>query len=450
MRKKLLLVLMAACMLTACGDKQASNEAETTVGKETENNTEKGTEKETEKETTSKPQSDKVDLDTIEVGISDEFMYGVDVSTLITQENSGVVYYDENGNEQDALKTLADNGVNMVRVRVWNDPYDEAGNGYGGGNCDTDNAIAIGTRATSYGMSCMIDYHYSDFWADPSKQMCPKDWTGMTVDEKSEALYNFTKESLGKILEAGVDVSMVQIGNETTSGMSGETNWTNISKLMNSGAKAIRELEEEYDTEILIVVHFTNPEKNKYSSYAKSLKDNNVDYDVFASSYYPFWHGTLANLEKELGKIVENYGKKVMVAEISYSHTWDDGDGHQNTIYNGAWGTFDYEMSTDSQIKVVKDCVETLANLGDYAVGICYWEPAWIPVPGNSVEERSALWEEYGSGWASSYASEYDAKDAGQYYGGSAWDNQGWFDFEGKPLASIATYKLIKEELDKN
>ena len=446
MRKRLLLVLMAACMLTACGDKEAKTENETTVGtQETEKSTEKETKKDTEKET--QGSSDKVDLDTIEAGISDEFMYGVDVSTLIVQENSGVVYYNEAGEEQDALKTLADNGVNMVRVRVWNDPYDENGNGYGGGNCDTDNAIAIGTRATSYGMSCMIDYHYSDFWADPSKQMCPKDWKGMTVDEKSEALYNYTKESLGKILEAGVDVSMVQIGNETTSGMAGESNWTNVCKLMNSGAKAIRELSDEYDQDILIVVHFTNPEKNKYSTYAKTLADNGVDYDVFASSYYPFWHGTLANLQKELGKIVENYGKKVMVAEISYSYTWEDGDDHRNTIYDGAWGTFDYEMSTDSQIQVVEDCINTLSNLGDYAVGICYWEPAWIPVPGDSAEERSVLWEKYGSGWATSFAGAYDPNDAGQYYGGSAWDNQGWFDFEGKPLASIATYKLIKEKL---
>lgn len=438
MKKKILLMLLAACMLTGCGkDENADVSNETTVNSE-------------EKETTKKPIVEKIDLSTIEQGISGDFMYGVDISTLIAQENSGVKYYNEAGEEEDLLKILADNAVNMVRVRVWNDPYDENGNGYGGGNCDTENAIAIGKRATENGMSCMIDYHYSDFWADPAKQMVPKAWKDMSVDEKSEALYTYTKESLGKILESGVDVSMVQIGNEITSGMSGEKDWKNISKLLNSGSKAVRELSTEYDKDIQIVIHFTNPEKaGKYVTYAMNLKNNKVDYDVFASSYYPFWHGTLDNLEKVLGQIVENYGKKVMVAEISYAYTMDDLDGHQNSIYEGAWGEFTYEISVDSQIKVVKDCVETLSKLGEYAVGVCYWEPAWIPVPGADATERAVLWEKYGSGWASSFAAGYDAKDAGQYYGGSAWDNQAWFDKDGKPLDSLNTYEKIKEELEK-
>ncbi len=437
MKKKILLMVLAACMLTGCGKDEATDASkETTVNSE-------------EKETTKKPVSEKVDLSTIKAGISEDFMYGVDISTLIAQENSGVKYYNEAGEEEDLLKILADNGVNTVRIRVWNDPYDENGNGYGGGNCDTANAIAIGKRATENGMTCMIDYHYSDFWADPAKQMCPKAWKGMSVDEKSEALYDFTKDSLKQILDAGVDVSLVQIGNETTSGMSGETNWKNISKLMNSGSKAVRELSTEYKKDILVAIHFTNPEKSgKYVTYAMNLKNNNVDYDVFASSYYPFWHGTLDNLEKVLGQIVENYGKKVMIAEISYSYTMDDLDGHQNSIYDGAWGEFNYEMSTDSQIKVVKDCVEAISSLGEYAIGICYWEPAWIPVPGADATERAVLWEKYGSGWASSFAAGYDAMDAGQYYGGSAWDNQAWFDKDGKPLDSVNTYEKIKEELE--
>ena len=433
---------MAACILTGCGsDKDASNEQATTASEDAKKDNEENDEKDDKKE------FEKIDLSTIEEGISEDFMYGVDISTLITQEKSGVVYYNEAGEEEDLLKILADNGVNTVRIRVWNDPYDENKKGYGGGNCDTANAIAIGKRAAENGISCIIDYHYSDFWADPSKQMVPKAWEGMNVDEKSEALYTFTKDSLKQILDAGVDVCMVQIGNETTSGMSGEKDWKKISKLMNSGSKAIRELSEEYEKDILIAVHFTNPEKaGKYVTYALNLKNNNVDYDVFASSYYPFWHGTLDNLEKVLGQIVENYGKKVMVAEISYAYTLEDLDGHQNTIYDGAWGEFGYEISVDSQIKVVEDCVNTLAKLGDYSIGICYWEPAWIPVPGADVEERAKLWEEFGSGWASSFASGYDPKDAGEYYGGSAWDNQAWFDKDGKPLDSLNTYEKIKGE----
>lgn len=381
-------------------------------------------------------------------GLSDDFLFGADMSMLIAQENSGVVYYNELGEPQDALLTLARNGVNLIRVRVWNNPYDEDGRGYGGGNCDTANAIAIGKRATAHGMSLMVDYHYSDFWADPGKQMCPKDWKGMSIEEKADALYTYTKESLTEILSAGVDVSMVQIGNETTSGMAGEKNWKNITTLMNSGSKAVREVAAEFGTDIQVVVHFTNPEKGQYTTYAKSLNTYGVDYDVFASSYYSFWHGTLDNLKKVLGNIAATYGKKVMVAELSYAYTYEDGDGHGNTIKQGAWGTFDYEVSAQGQADAVRDCVATLAELGDSAIGVCYWEPAWIPVPDTGELTRAELWEKYGSGWASSYASGYDPDDAGKYYGGSAWDNQAWFDFNGMPLPSIQTYLKIKGEVD--
>ncbi len=440
MRKKIFAIFLVAVMLTGCGVHKSTTEGPVVQKESSETDATDATEAPT------KPVVENVDLSTIEKGITENFMFGHDVSTLIAQENSGVVYYNEEGEKEDLLSILADNGTDLIRVRVWNDPYDENGNGYGGGNCDTETAIAIGKRATEYGMTMMIDYHYSDFWADPSKQMCPKAWEGMNIDDKSAALYEYTKESLGAILEAGVEVSMVQVGNEITSGMSGENNWTNICKLLNSGSKAIRELEAEYDTDIDIVLHFTNPEKGQYSKYAKTLKDNEVDYDVFASSYYPFWHGTFDNLENVLGEIVEDYGKKVMVAEISYAYTMEDGDGHLNSIYEGAWGEFTYDISTEGQIKLINDCVDTLSAFGEYAVGICYWEPAWIPVPETSDATRSELWEEFGSGWASSFASGYDPNDAGQYYGGSAWDNQALFDVEGKPLESLGMYSDIKAE----
>lgn len=223
-----------------------------------------------------------ISIDAVE-GLDRDFMFGCDLSSLIAQENSGVVFYNEKGDIQDPVKTLADNGVNMVRVRVWNNPYDENGNGYGGGNCDTDNAIAIGKRATECKMAVFIDFHYSDFWTDPSKQMCPK-----------------------------------------------------------------------------------------------------------------------------------------------------------------AWGEYKYELSVQGQADAIRDCVEALASLGENAVGVCYWEPAWIPVPDDTEMTRSQIWEKYGSGWASSFASEYDSEDAGKYYGGSSWDNQALFDFEGHPLPSIEMFKMMR------
>ena len=175
--------------------------------------------------------------------------------------------------------------------------------------------------AEKYGMKLMVDFHYSDFWADPGKQMVPKAWEGMDITEKTQALYQYTKDSLQKLVDAGVDVGMVQIGNETNSGLAGETQWDAMAKLFCAGAKAVRDTLPK----ALVAVHFANPENaDSYVSYGKNLDYYQVDYDVFASSYYPFWHGTLENLPSVLSHIAETYNKKVMVAETSYAFTAED------------------------------------------------------------------------------------------------------------------------------
>ncbi len=369
-----------------------------------------------------------------------DFIRGVDVSTVIVQEESGVVYKDAAGNPQDIFKTLKDNGVNYIRVRIWNNPYDAAGNGYGGGNNDLDKAMKIGKRAAKYGMPLLVDFHYSDFWADPAKQRAPLAWESMGMPEKTEALYEYTKTSLKKLKSSGAIIGMVQVGNETTGAMCGEKNWMNICKLMNAGAKAVREVSKD----ILVAVHFANPEKaGEYVRYAEILEHNKVDYDVFASSWYPYWHGTKENLINVLGKVAEMTGKKVLLAEFSWAYTYDDGDGSGNSIGEGSAIEKPYPVSVQGQADCIREAVDAMAALGDKALGVFWWEPAWIPVPGNSREERQVLWEKYGSGWASSYAAVYDPDDAGKYYGGSAWDNQALFDFEGKPLPSLAAFGLV-------
>lgn len=389
------------------------------------------------------PRMASVSVDKVE-GLPDDFVFGCDVSSLISEEKSGVVYYNFAGEKEDLLKILADNGVNTIRVRVWNDPYDAEGFGYGGGNCDVTNAILIGKRATEYGMGVHIDFHYSDFWSDPGKQMVPKAWEAMSIEEKETAVYDFTTESLDLILAAGVNVTMVQVGNEITSGMSGEKNKTNVARLLKQGSKAIRELSEKYKKEILVAVHYTNPEKKTYSGYASTLATNEVDYDVFVSSYYPYWHGTLENLTSELSKIATKYNKKVMVGVISYAYTFADGDGSANNINEGAWGEFNYEISEQGQVNSVRDCVEAVLAVGSQGIGVCYWEPAWLPVPFSAEESRYMRWQKYGSGWASYFAGSYDPNDAGKYYGGSGWDNQALFDFSGHPLESLKMFNMMR------
>jgi arabinogalactan endo-1,4-beta-galactosidase len=374
-------------------------------------------------------------------GISEDFIKGVDVSSVISLENSGVKYRNEAGAEQDIFKTLADSGVNYVRVRVWNNPFDASGKGYGGGNNDLATAIEIGKRATANGMKLLVDFHYSDFWADPAKQQAPKAWANLSFEDKKTALYTYTKESLEAMKAEGIDIGMVQVGNETNGGVAGEKDWTKMSVLFNEGSKAIREV----DASILIALHFTNPETTgRYASIAETLNNNSVDYDVFASSYYPFWHGTLSNLTNVLKNVADTYGKKVMVAETSYAYTAQEGDGHGNTAPKDSGQTLNYPITVQGQAQSVRDVIKAVVNVGEAGIGVFYWEPAWLPVgPATQLEQNKAIWEQYGSGWASSYAAEYDPHDAGAWYGGSAVDNQALFDFTGKPLSSLNVFNYV-------
>jgi len=378
-------------------------------------------------------------------GIPADFIKGADISSVIALENSGVVFYNAEGEVQDIFQTLKEHGINYIRVRVWNDPYDAEGNPYGGGNNDLATAVKIGKRATAQGLRLCVNFHYSDFWADPSKQQAPKAWEGMSIDQKANALYEFTKHSLETLLREGIDVGMVQIGNETTGKMCGETNWINITKLMNAGSRAVREVSAAFDTDIEIAVHFTNPERGirEYHRYGMILDNFNVDYDIFASSYYPYWHGTLENLTAVLKDIAESFGKKVMVAEVAYAYTYENGDGFGNTISEESYVVKPYPITVQGQANAIRDCIQAVVDVGGAGIGVFYWEPAWIPVPGSSYEERFELWEKYGSGWATSFAASYDPADAGVYYGGSSWDNQALFDFNGRPLASLQVFKYV-------
>jgi len=373
--------------------------------------------------------------------LPEDFIFGMDSSQVPALEAAGVKYYDFEGKETDVFKLLAQSGINYIRVRVWNDPFDSEGNGYGGGNCNIDTAVEIGKRATEYGMKLLVNFHYSDFWADPSKQMAPKAWKDITdIDQKAEAVYQYTAECLNKLKEAGVDVGMVQVGNETNGALCGEKIWSDIYQLMNAGSRATREVFPE----ALIAVHFANPEKaDSYATYAKKLNYYSLDYDVFASSYYPYWHGSLENLTAVLNQVADTYGKKVMIAETSYAYTSDDTDFNGNTISGGGGVTLDYPMTVQGQANHIRNLTDTVVNDIHNAIGIFYWEGTWISVGTDSWEENSKLWETYGAGWASSYASEYDPADAGKYYGGCACDNQALFDAEGKPLESLKVFSLL-------
>lgn len=402
------------------------------------------------------------DVNVSKIALADDFITGADLSSYISLKESGTVFKDEDGKPlSDAafFRYLREGGTNWVRIRIWNNPYDSSGRGYGGGNNDLEKAKIMGKLATDAGMKVLIDFHYSDFWADPAKQQAPKAWKALSLAEKENAVESYTLDSLNALRGAGVNVGMVQVGNETNNAICGENSRENMAKIFNAGSRAVR----TFDPDCLVALHFTNPEKGGYyKGWAADLDKYKVDYDVFASSYYPFWHGTTSNLETVLTEIASEYGKKVMVAETSWTTSWEDGDGHENTAPRTTQD-LDYDISMQGQADEIRDVINAVNNVNSNnvgkegagrAIGVFYWEPAWISPyyvydeDGNAdeklVKQNQEAWEKYGSGWASSYASEYDPEDAGKWYGGSAVDNQSWFDFDGTALPTAKIYSLIR------
>lgn len=331
---------------------------------------------------------------------------GGDVSSLMEVEENGRVFRNGEGEETDVFALLTEGGMDSVRIRLWNDPVDEFGVPYNDGHNDLATAIAIGQRATAAGMRVFLDFHYSDHWADPAQQKAPRAWAGMGLEEKRQALYDFTRESLQALLDAGVNVTMVQVGNETTSGLAGETEWEAITTLMKAGLQAVRDTARDHDREILTALHFTGWEG--YEWYAGRLAEYEVEYDVFAASYYPYWHGTVEEQAGALAQVAECYGKKVVIAEFAYPYGAYDLDGHFNSVGTGL--DFPYPLTPEGQEEALRDALGLLDALGDRCLGFFYWEPAWIGYQGPNGA-------------------------------GSPWENQALFDAGGKPLPALALFR---------
>lgn len=387
--------------------------------------------------------------------LSKDFIMGADISSMISELQSGVVYKDYDGNEfktlDDVVKFLADQGINHIRVRVWNDPYDANRNGYGGGNNDVTKATQFADACRKAKIKMLVDFHCSDLWTDPGKQQAPKAWKNYSLEEKEKALKTFIQESLNTIDPSKDVVDMVQVGNETTSGFIGEKDIANMCALFSEGSKGVK----AYNENAKVVIHVESPQKGSVTTWAKNLQDNSVDYDIIATSYYPYWHGTLANLKSEFEKVKSTYHKDVMVAETSYAYTLDDTDGHENTVRvgnNDSAADADQPFTEQGQATYLRNLIDAVSTAG--GLGIYYWEPAWITVGDttgltgaalqNKIAENKAKWESKGSGWASSYAGEYDANDAGKWYGGSAVDNQALFYADGTATPAMHVWKYVR------
>ena len=411
-------------------------------------------------------------------GMTDDMVRGVDVSSYQALINAGVKFYDFDGKEANLFKVLKDAGVNWVRLRLWNDPYNAEGLGYSGGTNDETSLVKMATDATKYGMKVLIDFHYSDFWADPAKQPLPKAWKNLSTDDLSNEIGLYTSKVLSDLKKAGANVQMVQVGNEVTNGAFGiwtdrdhggnwATTWetadgAKVAKYLGVGAKAVRQTLPNAK----IAIQLETPNIDKYRSIMTVLRDNNVDYDYLGTSYYPFWSthdgngwydnvdlgygaSTPTNLEAIEKMAEKEFGKKTVVLETGWINNVNDADGTGNSI--SASGEIQaYSHDPQGQVDALSDMYKALVNQN--GVGAFYWEPAWIPVKAgyDNWDYNKKVSDIYGTGWASKYAVGY-APDSVMYWnnqptwGGTTWDNVTLFDDQGYPLQSLNVYKGMLE-----
>ena len=242
--------------------------------------------------------------------MSDSTIRGIDISSYTALKKAGVKYYDNEGKEASLLKVLSDNGVNYIRIRIWNDPYNEKGETYGGGSNDVKAGLEIAKEAAKYNIKVLLGFHYSDFWADPAVQLLPKAWEKDRNNQEKMCsnVYEFTKETLEQFKDAGADIGMVQVGNEISQGMMGIMHRTKanvwqeeeksvlIDSYLNAGARAVRECVPD----ALVAIHLDTLNLSIYKDAMNAWERDKVDYDVLGSSSYAFWAGKnmLGNVRK--------------------------------------------------------------------------------------------------------------------------------------------------------
>ncbi|CAM3982130.1 glycosyl hydrolase 53 family protein [Paenibacillus alkaliterrae] len=346
----------------------------------------------------------------------DTFIKGVDISTLQAIEAKGIKFYDE-GVEKELLVILKEHGVNYVRLRVWNNPV------LAEGFNDAAHLITMSQRVKAAGMKLLVDFHYSDFWADPGKQVKPEAWKDLDFAGLKTAVYDYTAEVMNSLKAVNAYPDMVQIGNEINSGMihpEGSTaNFSQLTDLLKEGVRGVRDT-TPVGHETKIMLHLAEGGDNhRFRTFFDQVETAQVDYDVIGLSYYPYWHGTFQQLKTNMNDMVARYGKEIVVAEMAYAFTLDNDDSLSNIVGADQTKIAGFPATVENQKLVTETVFNTVADVDEgKGLGAFYWEPAWVA----------------GVGWT-----------LGE---GNGWENQAMFDFDGEALSSLDAFNYTPGSMD--
>ena len=369
---------------------------------------------------------------------------GGDISMLPKYEEAKVVYKDKNGNTiSDVIAFFKQEGLNAMRVRLFVDPSQ-----------DNDKAVcqdlayvkALGKRIKDAGLQLMLDFHYSDTWADPGKQWTPNAWKSLTNSQLYDKIYEYTKECLEQMVAAGATPDFIQTGNEISYGMlwgtkaavgnndtnrcytnSSASNWNRFTTLLKNAGRACREV----CPNAMIILHSERtPKPNVLTDFLDRMKSAAIDYDIIGLSYYPAYHGNLNTLETAIKTLEnKNYGKDIMIVETGYSYAWALG----NTTYNYE-NTYPY--TEEGQRLFTADLITTL-NKHNSVKGL-FW---WWPEDNGNKNVTSGWWNAalYNHETGKPYAAFYELKNfvgegTGIFSLKTDDADTGWYSLDGREL----------------
>lgn len=313
-----------------------------------------------------------------------DFYWGVDLSYVNEMESCGAVYQAE-GKVQDLFTLFSTHGANLVRARLWHTPADAYST--------LEDVRRTFARAQSNGMVTMLDFHYSDTWADPAHQHMPQAWKPIQSDDLlADAVYEYTYDTLASLYADKLTPHFVQIGNETNLGMltdSQTIDWQRQKKLFNAGIRAVRDFSLFSDIAPKVVLHIAQPE-NLMWWFTEAVKAGITDFDVIGMSYYPEWS---AYSIQEVGQTItimrQVFHKTVMIVEVGYPWTTRAFPETANNLLSRAING--YAISPQGQLAFLQDLTQTVIDSG--GIGVIYWEPAWVSTACQTAWGQGSHWE---------------------------------------------------------
>lgn len=358
-------------------------------------------------------------------------VHGMDISSMDEVVRLGGKFYDR-GEEKDLLDILRSYGVNYIRLRLWMDPYGKNGEPYGAGGNDLETTVSMAGKVKAAGMKYLLDFHYSDFWTDPGKQIKPKAWKDYGEEELEAAVYEYTVSVLRHLEEKGCPPDMVQVGNEITNGIlwpEGErSSFENLTRFLNAGIRGVRKVSKD----IPVMLHLDQGNRQElYREWFDHYKRcGGEEFEVIGLSYYPVWNGRMEGLIDNMNALAERYGKEMILVEVSQAFTLEDYAEYEKRMPEERKGPaakpenageLEYPATVEGQRAFMERLLTELEKVKKgLGKGYFYWEPAWLPVEG--------------SGWATKESLEYMG-DPGPC--GNEWANQGLFDYEGNALPAL-------------